>query len=686
MDDQTPTEESGQPGRGSVGRRPDEAFDRKVLDSLRSAIAVLDHDGLVLEANEVWRLLSRHRREAVPVLADVAVGSMYFDALCDARDAGADEAVVALRGIGTVLSDPDAKFSMEYRCDASEAERWFALHVSRLRGGDRYVVLEHVDITERKRAEIALQRHRDEIELLVDARTEQLETYRANYRRLVELSPGVLYIFSSHRGGIYYSPGVESVLGYSVDHLLQHPFLWNESIHPDDRELVTQAVQDALNGQRFEVEYRLRDARGEWLWFKDRSIAVRQESDEVIIEGLGFDITERKQAEGALRASHELLERTIVELKAAQEQLVQQEKLRAVGELACGIGHDLNNILTPVLGYADLMVNDETVPPTVRERIRCIRTGASDAARIVSRLRKLYRPAAGSDELRTLELEPLLLEVVELTRPIWHGVSRREGRDIELDLQIDSAPPVAGSDVEIREVLSNLLINAVDALPNGGRITLRLREERDAARIEVSDTGIGMSAATRARCFEPFFSTKGHRGTGLGLSVCHGIVARHGGKIRFDSAVGRGTTVFISLPAAEEGSSVAEENAAREALPSRRVLYIDDDPHVRSFMRYVLETLNQDADAAESGVQALDLLATEEYDLVITDLSMPEMDGEAVTREIKRDWPTLPVVLVTGWGAHDAAERFGEDGAPDSVLAKPFTTEQLRDVLARVLA
>ncbi|NQT12290.1 MAG: response regulator, partial [Planctomycetes bacterium] len=390
------------------------------------------------------------------------------------------------------------------------------------------------------------------------------------------------------------------------------------------------------------------------------------------------------RAEEALRQSHQRLEETLHELRATQEQVIQQERLSALGEMASGVAHDLNNTLTPVVGYSDVLVNGPRLPGDVQERLELIRTGALDAARVVARLREFYRPSNPADKHETLRLAALLREVVELTRPKWRDGPQREGRNIEVDLQLEDVPPVRGAGVEIREVLTNLVFNAVDALPNGGKITLRLRAESGCVLIEVADVGVGMPADVQAKCLEPFFTTKGNRGTGLGLSVCHGIVQRHGGRIRVESSPGNGTTISVSLPAAEDGRSV-EEAPSDGSLPASRVLYIDDDPDVRASVRFMLETLGQEVDVAESGRRGLEMLAAGDYDLVITDLGMPEMDGNAVTREIKATQPDLPVVMITGWGATATPESSKSGQRPDQTLGKPPTSEQLREVLVKVL-
>lgn len=402
------------------------------------------------------------------------------------------------------------------------------------------------------------------------------------------------------------------------------------------------------------------------------------------VSALREEIRERKRAVEASRESHQRLEETLDVLRATQEQVIQQERLSALGKMASGVAHDLNNTLAPVLAYSDVLMDDPRLPGDARERLKSVRAGARDAAGVVARLREFSRPSILDDKRESLRLAPLLREVVELTRPKWRDEPQREGHRIEVDLQLDDAPPVLCASVEIREVLTNLVFNAVDALPHGGRIDVRLRGESGGALIEVADTGLGMSAEVQAECFEPFFTTRDKRGTGLGLSVCHGIVQRHGGRIHVESFLGKGTTIRVWLPASEEDPLV-EQTPSSSPLPAARVLYIDDDPEVCASAQFMLETLGQKVDVAESGARGLEMLAANDYDLVITDLGMPDMDGNAVTREVKLTYPDLPVVMVTGWGSASTSEPPKTGEGPDQILPKPHTLEQLSDVLAEVL-
>ncbi|NQT12105.1 MAG: hybrid sensor histidine kinase/response regulator [Planctomycetes bacterium] len=314
--------------------------------------------------------------------------------------------------------------------------------------------------------------------------------------------------------------------------------------------------------------------------------------------------------------------------------------------------------------------------------MKWIEMGARDAATVVARVRQFHQAEHTIEGHIPVQVGELLTDVAELTRPQWRDAAQRTARDIELDLQLEDVPPVLGHPAELREVFTNLILNAVDALPKGGRITLRLRGTSEAVVVEVVDTGIGMPADVRLKCFEPFFSTKGSDGTGLGLSMCHGIVERHGGRIEIDSTPGHGTTFGIHLPVAAECAS-DEPHPSEAPLPNGRVLYIDDDPRVRMVVGAMLNQLGQQVDMAESGAEGLEMFHANEYDVVVTDLGMPNVDGSMVTSIVKTARPEQPVIMLTGWGAGPGNQLPSE--APDFVLSKPVTIRQLQEVLERVL-
>lgn len=405
---------------------------------------------------------------------------------------------------------------------------------------------------------------------------------------------------------------------------------------------------------------------------------------QALLQATVRDRTEQKKAEQELHTSKRHLEETLHELKQAQRQVIQQERLRALGQMASGVAHDLNNTLSPILGYAELAASSPDLPDKVRGWLEWIQTGARDAATVVTRLRQFYHPEDVGSKT-TVDLGGLLEQIPELTHPKWRDEAQRTGRTIEMDLALEDGVCVLGNASELREVFMNLVFNAVDAMPNGGKITLGLYVIAEFAFVEVTDTGIGMSDEVAHRCFEPFFSAEKDEGTGLGLSVCHGVTTRHGGRIEIDSTPGCGTTVRVCLPLARESASPAPE-PRQDALPTRRVLYIDDDNRLRQLARALFERLGQKADLAESGAEGLDRFRSNDYDVVVTDLGMPGINGYEVTRIMKSSKPHIPVIMVTGWGSGRPAENSEQAPFPDEIVAKPLTATKLSRAIRKVFA
>ncbi|MCA9154303.1 MAG: response regulator, partial [Planctomycetales bacterium] len=389
-----------------------------------------------------------------------------------------------------------------------------------------------------------------------------------------------------------------------------------------------------------------------------------------LVSHLFASAVRRQRIEESLRDSNSQLEIALRELHETQEQVIQQERLRALGQMASGVAHDLNNALAPVLAHGEVLFRSPDLTPEVHQGIAWILTGAHDAAEIVRRLQSFYRPHSYELTKELVLLPNLLRELGPLTQPKWRDEACNTGRTIDFQMDIQDDAPVHGVASELRQVFINLIFNAVDAMPIGGSIRLRSRRDGDTVTVELEDTGYGMSQTELKRCFEPFFTTK-PTGSGLGLSVCHGIIKSHGGRIEAESEPSRGTRFRITLPIASASCASAEPGHDDEELPFLQILYIDDDERVRPSMAALLGSLGQRVDLAESGPCGLDLFQKRKYDLVITDLGMPGMDGRRVTHAIKQLKPETPVFLVSGWSELTALEDCDDSERPDTVLTKP---------------
>jgi signal transduction histidine kinase len=408
---------------------------------------------------------------------------------------------------------------------------------------------------------------------------------------------------------------------------------------------------------------------------------------EKIVAGSVENLTRRKQAEDDLRESNRELERALNELKATQQQVIQQERLSAIGQMASGIAHDFNNTLTPILGFADLLLQSEKLLDNKAEARRCLemlRTSAKDAASVVSRLREFYRPNETDEEFPVVDLAKIVQQAVSLTEPKWRNQTQARGVTVEVAAEVKASPFVAGQESALREVLTNLIFNAVDAMPEGGRVSLETSVEGDDAVIRVRDTGSGMTESVRQRCLEPFFSTKGEFGTGLGLSMVYGIVERHRGKLEIESAVGQGTTFIIRLPQAESSPLANAPSSGPRATSSLSVLIVDDEPRVLEVVSAYLRCDGHSVSTAASGREALEKFRRNEFDLVVLDRVMPEMSGDQTARFIKQVKQDIPVIMLTGFGA--LIEVSGSQAAAvDVVLSKPVTLDALRQTIEKLL-
>ena len=385
------------------------------------------------------------------------------------------------------------------------------------------------------------------------------------------------------------------------------------------------------------------------------------------------------------------LEQAYNDLLQTQQAVMQQERLRALGQMASGIAHDINNALTPATLLTETLLETETgLSPQAHASLTTIQRAIDDIAHTVSRMKEFYRHQPET-ALIPIQLNPLVRQIIDLTRARWSDMPQLRGTVIVLRSELaEQLPAVAGVESEIREALINLIFNAVDALPSGGTLTLRTRlmhgaGGQDQVRVEVGDDGVGMSEETRRRCLEPFFTTKGERGTGLGLAMVYGVAGRHNAEVEIDSALGRGTVVALNFPVPEAPS--ARPSPDKTARPSRlRLLLVDDDPLL---LKSLCNTLESDghvivtANDGAAGIAAFRAAVErgESFAAVITDLGMPNVDGRRVASAIKNVSSTTPVIMLTGWGKRLTSE---DDVPPhvDHVLSKPPKLRELRETLA----
>jgi PAS domain S-box-containing protein len=421
----------------------------------------------------------------------------------------------------------------------------------------------------------------------------------------------------------------------------------------------------ALRGERASMVQRIRTADDREVVARAASAPVRARSGEIV---------------GVVHVVHDMTDEY-----ARAKQVAAGAKLRSLGQLASGVAHDLNQYLGMVVGYGDLALGALTPADTdleaARDSVSTMIAAAVDGAEAVRRLLLFARPGADGPASR-VDLDDVIRDVAKLTAPRWRDAAQQQGRPISVDLELEGDVAIDGWASDLREAFANLVLNAVDALPSGGVIRLTARVDDREVVAEITDDGIGMSPETRDRLFEPFFSTKGDSGSGLGLPIVYGIVERHGGTVVVESAPGRGTTFRLTFP------SAAEPRAARPApdpdAPPRplRILVVDDEPALVTMLARLLSADGHEVAVATSGEEALAILAGSTTDVVISDLSMGAgMNGWELAAAV-RTLPTAPhFILTTGWGAEiDSAEA--ESRGVLAVVSKPYRLPDLRKVLS----
>jgi CheY-like chemotaxis protein len=361
--------------------------------------------------------------------------------------------------------------------------------------------------------------------------------------------------------------------------------------------------------------------------------------------------------------------------------------MHALGKMCSGIVHDFNNLLSPILGFTELLLSIPALlqdPEKVALYLQKIRTAANDGAAVVERLREFYRSRADAEPAAEFSLQSLIPEVVDLTSHRWQNEAQAAGVAIHVETDLAPTAPVFGSAPELRQALTNLILNGVDAMPEGGTMRLRTYAVGNWVCLQVSDTGTGMSDEVRRRCFEPFFTTKGRAGTGLGLAITFGIIERHHGRMEIESAEGRGTTFTLWLPASRAEHPTDDGAAPVTPAGGRplRILVVDDEDLLLEVMSQQLVMMGHVVECFTEPKKGLERLYQQSFDMIFTDRAMPGMSGDQFARLVREYNTGIPVVLLTGFGS--IIKETGENVENvDEVVAKPISHQTLRELVAR---
>jgi PAS domain S-box-containing protein len=492
----------------------------------------------------------------------------------------------------------------------------------------------------------------------------ELSRSEKNYRLLFEKASDLIIALNYENIIGYINQRVISILGYNPPDLMGK----------DARMVFTRASYQVLIRQHEKM------AEGNLLPSDTLELTMTGKEGQLITLEFSFtQLTHDNETPGLLGIGRDLTVRKRIE---------EQERMRMLGQLASGVAHDFNNILAIVLGHAQL-IEEAIENEEIRRTLQIIAQSARDGADTVRRIQEFtgQRTDRPSNQV---DLNRIVRDTLELSRPRWRNAAQKDGLYYEIVQSFEALPPVLGKASELREVVINIINNALDAmLPPGGRLAFATRHRPPWVELEISDTGKGIEPDILSRIFEPFFTTKGTRGTGLGLSIAKNIITRHGGELLCASTVGVGTIFTIKLPAVDKQTieNIAEdiplENGKEMGKQNQgRILAIDDDPGIRNVLKRVLQSGGYNVELAASALEALKLLKAADkgngypFDLILSDLGMPEMSGWDLAREVKKRWPRVPILLITGWGEQVDATRMNENSIRD-IIPKPFNIQDL---------
>jgi signal transduction histidine kinase/DNA-binding response OmpR family regulator len=372
-------------------------------------------------------------------------------------------------------------------------------------------------------------------------------------------------------------------------------------------------------------------------------------------------------------------------LGQSQEKVVQQERLRAMGTMASGIAHDFNNALTPISSYSELLLNRENLwadKDTSRRLLKNICTAASDVSQIINRLSEFYRERAPGDAFSPLYINELVRQCIEITQPRWKDQAMEKGKTIHLQEDLQATHILPGNRAEIREMLMNLIFNAVDAIKDRGTIILHTSSTQSELLLQISDTGEGMDEEVRKRCMEPFFTTR-EEGTGMGLATTFGTISRHSGRLEIDSLVGRGTTIRISFPVRENLPTEQIVEVSAPVTPMH-LLLVEDEKVVRETIQEMLMVDGHTLEVASNGEEGIEAFRGGTFDLILTDRGMPKMNGDKMASIIKGINSEQIIVMLTGSGELMKAREEMPD-CVDQILSKPISHSDLRRTLQKMV-
>ncbi len=538
--------------------------------------------------------------------------------------------------------------------DEFPAELSFATWESR---GDIYFSCIVRDISERKKSEEALQKEKEYT------------------RTIIETADALIIALDTEDKVILFNRLAEELTGFSRDEVLGKDLLAVIPIRMD-KDAFSKMTQEIMDGGSVSPYHLfITNKAGEEKIIFTRGRQLKDKDGKVIgVLEIGVDVTEQRRME---------------------TKLLQAEKLRGLGEMAGGVAHDFNNVLAAILGRAQLLklhlgeftgTEQRKSYQELKQGLEVIERAAADGAETVRRVQEFARIRPDDKDMAAVSLNEVIEHAIEFTRVRWKDEAELKGIKYVIEKQMSSVPAILGSAAELREVLTNLINNAMDAMPDGGTISIKTFVEKNQVCMLVGDSGTGMPRHIMERIFDPFFTTKGPQSTGLGMSVSYGIVTRHQGTIAIDSEEGKGTVFTIKFPVREVKKQ--ETEAAPETggdMQKAAILIIEDEEDVRSLLQDILTMQGHRVVIAHDGREGVELFTSGAFDLVFTDLGMPGMSGWEVAKAIRAQDPKVAIAIITGWDIHMDKEAFEESGV-NLIIQKPFTVDAIVRLVRESLA
>ena len=504
------------------------------------------------------------------------------------------------------------------------------------------------DITERKQMEEALQGERE-------------------FSRMIIETADVLIVTLDLEGKVvFFNKKAEEITGYFKSEIMGED-LFEIFLPGGDRTEFSKRIKKLMEAKKVSpVDVKICNKNGEERIISPRRTLLKDIRGNIIgMLGIGLDVTD---------------------IRKMQEKLMQTEKLRALGELSGGMAHDFNNMLAAILGRAQLlMMNLESFPGTERRKIfpllkqglKVIERAASDGAETVRRVQEFSRIRTDDREFIPLDLNDVVNHALDFTRTRWKGEAELKGIRFRIKKELSPIPPIMGKPSELREVLTNLINNALDAMPQGGKIGIKTFKENKWACLKIEDTGVGIPPHILESIFDPFYTTKGPKTTGLGMSVSYGIITRHRGTISVDSIEDKGTTFTIKIPIREvEEIKKKKVKETPKSEEKASILIIEDEEDIRNLLLDILSSEGHEVTMASDGKEGLKIFKRRKFDVVFTDLGMPGMSGWEVASAVKKGYPEVIVAVITGWGIQLNDDELKENEV-DFVINKPFKVNQI---------